>query len=334
MYSLIIFCGIIALLSLSVAIKPINALGRIISLIAVLLGATLVVTLSMRLIPGDVIDHILGDQAQIVSKERLALELGLIDKNGAKTSFTKQYVFFLKSLLTMDVKTFISRKNAILLVKERLHYTIILALAAIIIASLIGPVLGVIASIFHHRLPDKIASVLSLLGISMPNFCLGPLLLILFAIKLNILPIRGADDGIYSLILPATTMGLALAAMLSRMSRASMLEVLKEDYIRTAKAKGLNSLKVFFKHALRNAMIPVITLLGLQFGAVLAGAVITEKIFNWPGIGLLLIEAIYQLDLPLVQICVLSIALMYALVNLATDILYSLIDPRISWGKK
>jgi ABC-type dipeptide/oligopeptide/nickel transport system permease component len=175
---------------------------------------------------------------------------------------------------------------------------------------------------------------LALLGISVPSFFLGPLLLLFFAIKLNWLPISGADDGIYSIILPATTMGMALAAMLARMSRASMLEVLGEDYVRTAKAKGLAPFVVFFKHALRNALIPVITLLGLQFGTVLAGAVITEKIFNWPGLGLLLLEAIHQLDLPLVQVCVLTIAFMYAIINLGTDILYSIIDPRVSLGKE
>jgi peptide/nickel transport system permease protein len=175
-------------------------------------------------------------------------------------------------------------------------------------------------------------SVFALIGISIPSFFLGPILLILFAIKWPIFPISGADDGFLSVILPALSLGAALSAMLARMSRASMLEVLSEDFIKTAFSKGLSPAQVFLKHGLKNALIPVITIMGLQFGAVLAGSVITEKIFNWPGIGLLLLESIQSLDIPLVQTCVLVITFIYALINLTTDVIYSLIDPRIRFS--
>lgn len=297
-----------------------------------MLGATIIVSGSMRLVPGDVIDHILGDQAQATSKERLAKDLGLMNQDGEKIGFVEQYGNFVSSLAQLEIKSFISRRNALDVVAERLPYTMLLALCAMVIAIMIGPLCGVLASLFHNRWPDQLFSIFALVGISVPSFFLGPLLLLLFAIKLQLLPISGADDGVMSLILPSTAMGMALAAMLARMSRASMLEVLSEDFIRTARAKGLSSSVVFFKHGLRNALIPVVTLVGLQFGAVLAGAVVTEKIFNWPGIGLLLLESIQKLDMPQVQVCVLVIAFMYAVINLLTDILYGFIDPRISFA--
>lgn len=306
--------------------------GRLLSLLAVILGATIVVSGSLRLVPGDPVDHILGDQAQSASRELLARELGLLDEQGKPIGFVDQYVSFLRSLAKNDIKSFTTRRSTINTVLERLPYTAALALAAMSVAMLLGPFLGVMASFFRHRWPDHLFSVFALIGISMPSFFLGPMLLLLFGIKWSLLPISGSDDGWRSLVLPALAMGTALAAMLARMSRASMLEVLSEDFVRTALAKGLSPITVFFKHALRNALIPVTTLVGLQFGAVLAGSVVTEKIFNWPGIGLLLLEAIQQLDMPLVQTCVLFIAFIYAFINILTDILYGLIDPRISIG--
>ncbi|MCA9508299.1 MAG: ABC transporter permease [Myxococcales bacterium] len=306
--------------------------GKCLSLIAVMFGATIIVSGSLRLVPGDPIDHILGDQAQEASRELLARDLGLVNENGQPVGFIDQYAGFIKSLLRNDIKSFMSRDNALDIILSRLPYTIALASCSMLIAIILGPILGVFASLFRHRWPDHLLSLFALAGISIPSFFLGPVLLLIFAIKYAVLPISGADDGIRSLILPSISMGTALAAMLARISRASMLEVLSEDFIRTAQAKGLAPSTVFFKHALRNALIPVITLVGLQFGAVLAGSVITEKIFNWPGIGLLLLESIQRLDMPLVQTCVLVIALIYALINIATDILYSFVDPRISIG--
>ncbi len=303
---------------------------RLMSLLVVVLGATLVVTLSLRLTPGDPVAHILGEQAQTASRELLAKELGLLDEGGQPLSFVSQYAYFVKSLATGQIKSYVTRRSTLDMVFERLPYTFMLAISAMFLAVILGPLFGVLASLFQNRLPDRLLSIFALVGISVPSFFLGPLLILFFAISLHLLPVSGADDGIFSLVLPACSMGFALAAMLSRMSRASMLEVLSEDYIRTAHAKGLSPLKVFFKHALKNALIPVVTVVGLQFGAVMAGTVVTEKVFNWPGIGLLLLEAIRQLDMPLVQTCVIVIAIMYAVVNMLTDIAYGLIDPRIN----
>lgn len=285
------------------------------------------------MVPGDPVDHILGDQATAASRERMRKSLGLVDEAGQPVGFVTQYSHFIASLATGKMESFISRRNAFDVVFERMPYTIALAAAAMLVALMLGPLMGVLASFFHHRWQDHLFSIFALVGISVPSFFLGPLLLLLFAIRLKLLPISGADDGILSLVLPSCAMGTALAAMLARMSRASMLETLSEDFVRTAQAKGLSPLIVFFKHALRNALIPVTTLVGLQFGAVLAGSVVTEKVFNWPGIGLLLLESIQQLDMPVVQTTVLVIAFIYAVVNMLTDILYGLIDPRIAVGE-
>lgn len=332
--SWLILGAALCIIVLSAKITATTVVGRIVSLIAVMLGTTLVVSGSMHLVPGDPVDHILGDQAIGTSKDLLRRELGLIDQDGRTLSFVEQYAQFLGAVATFEIKSFITRRNAFTVVAERLPYTIALASAAMVVALLLGPLLGIFASFFHLRWPDHALSFLALTGISVPSFFLGPLLLLFFAIKLQLLPISGADDGIMSVILPAIAMGTALAAMLARMSRASMLESLSEDYIRTAHAKGLAPHVVFVKHALRNALIPVTTVVGLQFGAVLAGSVVTEKIFNWPGIGLLLLESIQNLDLPLVQVCVLVIAFIYAVINMLTDMAYSFIDPRMIIGVK
>jgi ABC-type dipeptide/oligopeptide/nickel transport system permease component len=327
------FIGSLFIIFASAHLASASIQGRILSLVAVMLGATLVVSGSLRLVPGDPITHILGDQAQMASRELLAKDLHLVDENGQKLSFVAQYHHFLSSLAHLDMPSFISRRNAFIVVAERLPYSLALGFSAMAIAIVLGPFLGIMASLFRNRWPDHLISVAVLAGISIPSFFLGPLLLLLFSVRLHLLPIGGADDGLWSLILPSLAMGLALAAMLARMSRASMLEVLSEDFVRTAAAKGLSPFVIFFKHALRNALIPVITIIGMQFGAVLAGTVITEKIFNWPGIGLLLLESIQRLDMPLVQVCVLVIAFIYALINLLTDIVYSLVDPRIHIGE-
>lgn len=333
MIAWIIFIAALAIIFASTKLRATTLSGRLAQLLAVMLGASMVVTGSLRLIPGDPIDHILGDQAHASSRELLARDLGLIGEDGQPLNFVEQYGNFVVSLATFNTKSFVTRRSTVEMVAERLPYTAALAATAMLIAIMVGPLFGVLGSFFRYRLPDHLLSIFALLGISIPSFFLGPLLLLLFAIRLQLLPISGADDGLASLVLPSCSMGLALAAMLARMSRASMLEVLSEDFIRTAHAKGLAPRVVFFKHALRNALIPVTTVVGLQFGAVLAGAVITEKIFNWPGIGLLLLEAIQRLDMPLVQTVVLVIAFTYALVNLLTDIVYGLIDPRISIGE-
>lgn len=333
MISWIIFISALVVIFATIKIAPTSFKGRLTSLIAVMLGATIIVSGGLRLVPGDPIDHILGDQARATSRELLAKELGLRNEFGKPIGFVDQYANFLRQISNNELKSFITRRNTMSTVMERLPFTAALAFAAMLVALTLGPILGVLASYFHNRWQDHLFSVFALVGISIPSFFLGPLLLLLFAITWELLPISGADNGIYSLILPAFSMGIALAAMLARMSRASMLEVLSEDYIRTAFAKGLPMKRVFLQHALKNALIPITTLVGLQFGAILSGTVITEKIFNWPGIGLLLLESINQLDMPMVQTCVLLIAFIYAAMNLLTDYVYSLIDPRIKIGE-
>jgi peptide/nickel transport system permease protein len=329
----LIFILALAIVIGSAFMPSAGILARMVGLVAVMLGATIIVSGSLRLIPGDPIDHILGDQAQASSKEMLAKDLGLMNAFGKPTTFVEQYAGFFKNLASNQVQSFITRRNALDVIFERLPYTIFLATAAMLVAVLLGPLLGVLASGFPHRWPDFSLSIFALLGISVPSFFLGPMLILLFAIKTNFLPVSGADEGLVSVILPALSLGTALAAMLARMSRASMLEVAGEDFVRTALAKGLSWPVVFFKHMLKNALIPVVTLIGLQFGAILAGTVVTEKIFNWPGIGLLLLESIQRLDMPLVQTCVLVIAFIYGLINLLTDVAYGLIDPRIRIGE-
>jgi peptide/nickel transport system permease protein len=211
---------------------------------------------------------------------------------------------------------------------KRYPATIELALAGLAFAILIAVPLGVTAGTNQGKAMDNIASVVALLGISAPGFVLGPLMIYLFAIKLNLLPVSG-NFGPEYLILPAITMGAPLAAFLTRMVRSSVIEEMGEDYVRTARAKGLNERQVIYKHVLKNGLIPVVTVIGLQFGVLLAGAIITEVIFSWPGIGRLTVEAINSRDYPMVQGCILMIAITYIVANLLTDFAYRLLDPRI-----
>jgi peptide/nickel transport system permease protein len=214
------------------------------------------------------------------------------------------------------------------LVLARYPCTAELTAAALVLALLLAIPAGISAALHRGQTRDHVLSVVSLLGLSFPSFALGPILILLVSIKLGWLPVSGAGD-LSHLVLPAVTMGSALAAILTRMVRTSMLEELGQDYIRTARAKGLPERTVVYKHALRNAMIPVLTLIGLQFGALLAGAIVTETIFSWPGIGRLTVSAISNRDYPLLQGCILAVGLTYVLVNLATDVLYMVVNPRI-----
>jgi peptide/nickel transport system permease protein len=220
------------------------------------------------------------------------------------------------------------RRPVAQVIVERVPATVELAVAAFLVAGLIAIPLGIIAALREGTAVDNGAVLFSLVGVSLPNFWLGPLLILLFSIKLGWFPVSG-KAGLASLVLPAITLGAALAAILSRMTRASLLERLGEDYLMVARAKGLPEWKVILKHALRNALIPIITVMGLQIGALLSGAIITENVFSWPGLGTLLINAIEARDYPLVQGCILFISLSYVLVNLLTDLFYGWADPRI-----
>ena len=300
-------------------------LRRIGLLVPVVLGVVTVVFLIVHLIPGDPIEIMLGEQALAVDREALRHEMGL-DK-----PIHLQYVAFLKGLVRGDLGQSLHTKQPVLTsIARRLPATIELAAAAMAVALLLAIPLGLLAAYKKDSLVDQGSMLFALLGISMPNFWLGPLLIIVFSLKLGWFPVSGRGS-LAHVVLPAITLGTAMAAILTRMTRASMLDVIQSDYITAARAKGVRESLVVLKHAFRNALIPVVTIVGLQIGGLLAGSIITETIFAWPGIGRLTIQAINARDYPLVQGCVLIIALGYVLVNFATDLLYGLIDPRIRY---
>ncbi|HVJ26449.1 MAG TPA: ABC transporter permease, partial [Vicinamibacterales bacterium] len=241
------------------------------------------------------------------------------------------YTGFLGGLVRGDLGTSFRYNTPVTQqITSRLGNTAKLALAAMTVAILFAVPLGIIAAVFRGRAPDHAAMTLALAGISMPNFWLGPLLAILFAVYLGWLPVSGTGS-LAHLVLPAVTLGAALSAILARMTRASLLEELRELYVLAARARGLSGARAVLRHAFRNSLIPVVTIIGLQFGAVLTGTIITETIFAWPGLGRLLIQAINFRDYPLVQGCILFIAVTYVLMNLLTDLTYGFLDPRIRY---
>jgi ABC-type dipeptide/oligopeptide/nickel transport system permease component len=282
-----------------------------------------IVFLLIHLVPGDPIEQMLGEGARPVDIAALRHAYGLDAPLG------QQYLHYWRGVLHGDLGHSLRLNDSVThLVLARYPYTIELAAAAVLLALALAIPAGITAALHRSRWQDQGVGVVSLLGLSFPSFALGPVLILLVSIKLGWLPVSGAGD-ITHLILPAVTMGSALAAILTRMVRTAMLEELGQDYIRTARAKGLPERSVVYRHALRNAMIPVITLVGLQFGALLAGAIVTEKIFSWPGIGSLTVSAISNRDYALLQGCILAVGLTYVLVNLATDVLYMVVNPRI-----
>lgn len=301
-------------------------LARLLSALVVIFGVLCLVFFLIHWVPGDPVEVMLGESARAADREALRQALGL------DRPLLVQFLHYLNGLLHFDLGTSLHSQRPIgEILLERLPATVELTLAALLVAVLVAFPLGVLSAVRKDTLWDHLAMGVSLGGVAIPNFLLGPLLILLFSLWLGWFPVSGRD-GPASLVLPALTLGSALAAILSRMLRASLLEVLSEDYIRTARAKGLAPRAVIWKHALRNALLPVITLLGLQLGALLAGAVITEVVFAWPGIGQLVIEAIQRRDYPLVQASVLLISLVYVVVNTLTDVAYVLADPRLRVG--
>jgi len=296
---------------------------RLLLLVPTVLGVLTLVFFLVHLIPGDPVEVMLGETASSADLIQLRADLGLDRPLG------EQYARFLGGLVRADLgRSFFYRKPVLAVIGAALPATALLAAAALAVALLIALPVGILAAVRRNRLTDRLALVGSLVGVSMPNFWLGPMLIILFSFRLGWLPVSGRE-GAASLVLPALTLGTALSAILVRMTRASMLDVLGEDYLRTARAKGVGERAVIARHALRNALLPVVTIVGLQFGALLSGAVITENVFAWPGVGTLLIQAITARDYPLVQGCVLVISLCYVVVNFLTDALYAVIDPRV-----
>jgi peptide/nickel transport system permease protein len=298
-------------------------LFRLIYTIPVVWLVVSIVFFLIHLVPGDPIEQMLGEGA------RPADIVALRHAYGLDLPLHTQYLHYWAGVLHGNLGTSLRLNDSIThLVLSRYPYTVELAVAALIVAVLLSIPAGITSALKRNRWQDRTLSFVSLLGLSFPAFALGPILILLVSIKLGWLPVSGAG-GITHLILPAITMGSALAAILTRMVRTAMLEELGQDYIRTARAKGLPERTVVYKHALRNALIPIITLLGLQFGALLAGAIVTETIFSWPGIGRLTVSAINNRDYPLLQGCILAIGLTYVLVNLATDVMYLVVNPRI-----
>ena len=282
-----------------------------------------VVFVLIHLIPGDPVVQMLGEGAPAADIAATRHAYGLDVPLG------RQYLRYWKGVVQGDLGSSLRFNEKVgPLIIERYPYTLELTVAALVVALVISIPAGVRSAERRGRWEDKLLGVVSLIGLSFPNFALGPILILIFAIKLGLLPVSGAGS-LAHLVLPAITMGGALAAILTRMVRTSMLEELGHDYIRTARAKGLPERTVVYRHALRNAMLPVLTVVGLQFGALLAGAIVTETIFSWPGIGRLTIQAIGNRDYYLVQGCILAIGLTYVLVNFLTDLLYSVVNPRI-----
>lgn len=300
---------------------------RFLLFLPTLAGALTLVFFLIHLVPGDPIEVMLGETASGTDKESLRQELGLDQPLWA------QYVDFLSRLLAGELGHSLYEKGDVGdLILARLPATLELTLAAMAVALFIAFPLGILAAVYRDSWIDRLSLSFSLLGLAMPNFWLGPLLMIVFSIELGWLPVSGRG-GLSYLILPSLTLGTAMAAILTRMIRSGLLEVIREDYIQTARAKGLSERKVWLKHALRNALLSVVTIAGLQFGSLLTGSIITETIFTWPGIGRLTVQAIQTRDYPLVQGCILVIALLYLIVNLLTDIFYRVVDPRIRYAR-
>ncbi len=300
-----------------------SLLFRLLYTIPVVWLVVSIVFLLIHLVPGDPIEQMLGEGARPSDIAALRHAYGLDLPLG------QQYLHYWRGVLHGDLGHSLRLNDTVThLVSSRYPYTAELTAAALLIALALSIPAGVASAVKRDRWQDRTLSVVSLLGLSFPGFASGPILILLISIKLGWLPVSGAGD-VSHLILPAVTMGAALAAVLTRMVRTAMLEELSQDYIRTARAKGLPERVVIYKHALRNALIPVITLAGLQFGALLAGAIVTETIFSWPGVGRLTISAISNRDYSLLQGCILAVGLTYVLVNLATDVLYLVVNPRI-----
>jgi peptide/nickel transport system permease protein len=298
---------------------------RLLLTIPVLIGVATLVFSLIHLIPGDPVQAMLGDSATQEDVEAMRERLGL------NRSLVVQYVAFMTGAATGDLgRSLRTNQDVAAAIAERMPATFELAAAAMFVAVLIAIPLGIIAAVWAGTSIDHLATTVALIGISMPTFWLGPLLAIVFSVSLGWLPVSGRGT-LAHLVLPAITLGAPLAAVLARITRASVLEELRELYVLSARARGVSRVRAVLKHAFRNSLIPIVTVLGLQFGAVLTGAVITETIFGWPGVGRLLIQSISTRDYPAVQGCILLIAVTYVSMNLLVDVVYGFLDPRIRY---
>lgn len=296
------------------------------SFCTVIFGVLLLTFLLIHLVPGDPVEVMLGESVAQADRAALRSDLGL------DQPLVAQFGHYLANIAQGDFGQSIHSKTPIIaLIKTRYPATLKLAFLSLLIGLAIGVPLGIYAALKAGHWQDLIVTIVSVRLSAMPAFWLGPMLMLIFAVWLGWLPVSGMDSG-SSIILPAMTLGFGLSAILTRMTRTSLLEVLNDDYIRTARAKGLTESNVILRHALRAALLPIITIVGLQMGNLLAGTVITETIFSWDGIGRLLVESIEKRDYPVTQACVLVVALSYVLVNSMTDILYRFADPRVKFA--
>lgn len=298
-------------------------LRRLALTVPVLLGVATLVFLLIHLVPGDPAQAMLGDGAAPQDVSALRTRLGL------DQPLFVQYAQFLRGISRGDLGRSLRTGQPVLsAIGDRLPATAELALSAMMVALLVALPLGVAAAVWRGTVVDHAAMTASLAGISIPNFWLGPMMAIVFAVQLGWLPVSGRGTWAH-LVLPSATLGAALAAILARMTRSSVLEELRELYVLAARARGASRARAVWRHAFRNSLVPVVTVVGLQFGSLLTGAIITETIFSWPGVGRLLIQSINFRDYPMVQGCILLIAITYVAVNLLTDLLYGWLDPRI-----
>ncbi len=304
-----------------------HAARRVLVTLPVLWLVLTVVFLLIHLVPGDPIVQMLGEGASSADVAAMRHSYGL------DAPLLTQYGRYLTGVAHADFGQSLRLRDSVLhLVATRYPYTMALALCSLLLGLSVAVPAGIWSAVHRGRWQDRTAGVVSLAGLSFPNFALGPILILVFSISLGWLPVSGAGSGwgvVSHMVLPAVTLGSGLAAILTRMVRTAMLEELGQDYIRTARAKGLTERQVVYRHALRNALLPVLTVVGLQFGSLLAGALVTETIFSLPGIGRLTLSAISNRDYALVQGCILSIGLTYVAVNLATDVLYTVVNPRL-----
>lgn len=301
---------------------------RLILLIPVVFGISLLVFLVVHMAPGDPIKLKLGSNYSVETANAYRVKYGL-DK-----PVPVQYVMWLSRVLHGDLGVSLFTNEPVLrMITDRAPITIMLTVGTMIVALAIAIPLGILAATHKDSWFDNISRVLSMLGLSLPVFWLGLILIIIFALWIPILPPGGTvrEYGLKAIVLPSITLGVAFAAMITRMMRSTMIEVMGEDYVRTARAKGLAERRVQYRHAFRNAFIPVLTVVGLQFGTILGGAVLTETIFNLPGLGRLLVDSVTRRDFPVIQGGVLFIALIFVLANLLVDVLYGVIDPRITY---
>lgn len=303
--------------------------GRLLGLLPVLLGVTVLVFVMMRIAPGDPLIAMLGEDSRGISREALD---ELREQYGLNTDPVRQYLTFMSGVIKGDLGKSVRTKQPVVReIGSRLPATLLLATTGLAISLSIGLTLGVLAAVYRRTIVDYLAIVLALAGVSIPVFWSGLLLMLFFALQLGWLPASGFGTWRH-LVLPATAIGFASSAIIARVTRSSMIEVLRSDYVRTARAKGLDERRINLRHALRNAMLPIVTVIGLQFGGLLGGSVLTETVFAWPGIGRLVVDSIRAQDGPLVQGTVLFIAVVFIVMNLLVDVSYALLNPRIRYG--